>query len=703
MKKVITGNKLIISVITIFSLLLVGTIAAQNNNSGFFSDFVGSFINPTPTPQTVRPKQKNKSTEKKGSSPDSSTGEPERLFSQILASTDFNLIGLSGTVSPTNQAVPKNIPTAVLTSILVPEGEDAAPIIAGLNPNYRIRGELTGPSFTAPRVIEAPIGQQLQIPAMPNVGDHVLQNLRIVDVTDATNATIAPVTPDSVGITVIDNILVTQVQVTEMTYDQIIQSGINLNDSNYNFYNFTIGLGTSSGTVPIQIPVALPTTGGQLPVVGNPVGGVNVNGVSVPLPDIVPIMLEGVDEAGNPAPIEMPGGGQMQIPGVIVFPGRIGLLHQFFEAIVIVANGAPNGTPLVITNLRAKANLPDAGTPNDATDDPLRIAATQQGGVQNQLDIHGLGADGRYGTADDTISFNPGQSGQASFLLEGLKEGLHTVNFDLEGTLQGLPSGNVTVRGSVPGAVLVRDSEFGVTFTHPSVVRAGQEYDLGLTIYNSGHRNLNGISLQLRGDSVSGATLIDTEQKSLNQTITPGNSGTVKWRLRSNTTGQVTASYVKVGEGIDAGLNLVTGVGDRNVPLSPDSLILPDAVKSLPPDVVEAARQMLGQAWSVATAPAGSLPAGVLPVDKQTVVKKAIELGWAGLRIDFHENRDTALRTLLRDWIGENSANSSSGFADALRNTTAGYYFFDVVGTKFYETVGTESASDLKTAGAEKL
>ena len=703
MKKTGNRNKTAAFILIIFSFFLAGTILAQNNRFAI-SSLIGNLTDPTPTPQPVRPKRKTTKTETNSQNPASPNGltEPKSEkestsslnLARILASADFNLIGLVGTVAPVTQTVPKNIPTAVLTSIQVPEGENPAAIIAQLNPNYRIRGELSGPSLTAPRTVEAPIGQPIQIPQLPNPGDHVLQNLRIVDITDPTNSTLAPVAPDSVGITVIDNILVTQVQVTEMTYEQIVQSGINLNNANYNYYNFVIGLGTSSGTVPIQIPVALPTTGGQIPVVGNPSGGVGVNGVSVPLPDIVPVMLEGVDEGGNSVPIELPGGGRLQIPGVVVFPGRIGLLHQFFEAIVIVANGAPNGTPLVITNLRARANLPDAQTPNDPTDDPLRIAATQQGGVQNQLDIHGLGPDGRYGTADDTISFNPGQTGQATFLLEGLREGLHTVNFDLEGTLQGLPTGNVTVRGSVPGAVLVRDAEFGVTFTHPSVVRAGQEYDLGLTVYNSGRRNLNGISLNLRGDGVSGATLIDTEQKTLNQTIPPGSSGTVKWRLRSNTTGQVTASYIKVGEGISAGLNLVTGVGDRNIPLSPDSLILPDAVRHLPPTVVEAGREMLGQAWSVATAPPGSLPSGVLPVDKQTVIGKAIELGWAGLRVDFHESRDTSLRTLLRDWLGENQGSSSSGFADALRNTPAGYYFFDTVGTQFFETVGTESAAD---------
>ncbi len=690
----------------IFCLTVGGILFAQNTGAFSLGKLTNNLLtlNPTPTPQPARPKRNTKTKVKlPGQNDDSESNRSgfstsgESNLARILASADFNLIGLVGTVTPPTQVVPKNVPTAVLTSIQVPEGEDAAAIIAQLNPNYRIRGELTGPSFTSPRMVDAPIGQAITIPAMPNAGDHVLQNLRIVDITDPTHSPLAPVNPDSVGITVIENILVTQVQVTEMTYDQIIQSGINLNNSNYNYFNFVLGLGTSSGTVPIQIPVALPTTGGQPPVVGNPSGGVGVGGIAVPLPDIVPIMLEAVDEEGNNIPIPTGGGGgTMQIPGVVVFPGRIGLLHQFFEAIVIVANGAPNGAPLVITNLRATSKLPDAGTPNDPTDDPLRIAETQQGGVQTQLEIHGLGPDGRYGTADDTTSFNPGQSGQAAFLLEGLKEGLHTVNFDLEGTLQGLPGGNVTVRGSVPGAVLVRDAQFGVTFTHPAVVRAGQEYDLGLTVFNSGNRNISGIVLNLGGNSISGADLVDTEteEKTLTQTIPPGGSGTVKWRLRSNTTGQVTASYVKVGNGIAAGLNLVTGVGDRNVPLSPDSLILPEPVRHLPPEVVEAARQMLGQAWSVATAPSGSLPAGVLPVDKQTVVGKAVELGWAGLRVEFHEDRDTSLRTLLRDWLGENQSNSSSGFADALRNTTAGNYFYDVVGTKFYESLATETPFD---------
>src|SRR4029078_10631588 len=102
-----------------------------------------------------------------------------------------------------------------------------------------------------------------------------------------------------------------------------------------------------------------------------------------------------------------------------------------------------------------------------------------------------------------------------------------------------------------------------------------------------------------------------------------------------------------------AGLSLVTGVGDRNIPLSPDSLILPDPVKHLPPNVVEAARALLSEAWSIANAPSGSLPPGVTKVTKQTVVDRAVELGIAGMRVDFKEPVSISLDTVLRDWPGE--------------------------------------------------
>ncbi|HEY0407421.1 MAG TPA: LamG-like jellyroll fold domain-containing protein, partial [Pyrinomonadaceae bacterium] len=629
-----------------------------------------------------------------------------QAISAILATADFDLIGLAVTAGPATQTVPKNTPTAVLTSMLVPPGSDPAPIIAGLNPNYRVRGELTGPSLTAPLTVEAPIGQPLPIPALTNAGDHVIRNLRVVDTGAAGQPVVTSVTPDSCGIVVIDRLLISEVHVNELSYDQIVQAGINIDDDAYQFFNFTLGLVTSSDAQQISIPVAFPSIGvvDPRPIVGAP--SISGPGTSVPVPDVLPVMLEALDGDGSPTPMpQMPGGGPMRIPGVVVFPGRIGLLHQFFEAIVIVANGAPGSTPLVVRNLHAHAILPDNGTPGDASDDPLRIAETQVGGRVSDLELHGLGPDGKYGTPDDTENFSPGQSGQGTFLLEGLKEGLHTVNFELEGTLEGLPGGPVRVRGSVPGAVLVRDASFSVTFTHPSVVRAGQEYDIAMTMYNSGSRDIQGAFANLSRNSVSGAELLGVStQRQFQTTIPRGSSATVKWRLRANVTGAVTASYVKVGDDVSAGLNLVTGVGDRNVPLSPDSLILPDSVKYLPPDVVEASRELLGQAWSVANAPPGALPPGVIPVNKQTVVDRAVELGVAGLRVNFGEPVNVSLDTLMRDWLGELQTQPDIGFADAMRETTAGNHYYDSLGAQFYKDIvagKTPQALQQDFAGAE--
>ncbi len=620
-------------------------------------------------------------------------------LSPILAMADFDLTGLAVTAGPASITVPKNTPTVVQTSVQVPEGTDPATIIAGLNPNYRVRGELTGPSLTNPLTLEAPIGQPLKIPPLSNAGDHLVRNLRVIDLGTPDQVVVTSVTPDSCGIVVIERLLISQVSVHELSYDEIVQAGINITDDSYKAFNFVLGVATESTAETIKIPVAFPSVGvnDPRPIVGMP----SISGPGIDLPTVMPVMLtmEGIDGQPSSQP-PMGGEGPTRIPGVVVFPGRVGFLHQFFEAIVIVGNGAPNGAPLILRTLKATAKLPDNGTPADAADDPLRIAETQTGGRVSELELHGLGPDNRYGTADDTVAFGPAESGQASFLIEGLEEGLHEIDFDLEAILEGLPSGPVKVRGEVSGAVLVRDASFAVTFTHPGVVRAGNQYDLGMTIYNSGPTDIQGAFAQLSRNSISGAELLgqDTGLRQFATTIKRGESATVKWRLRSNITGEVTATYVKVGEGISAGLALSTGVGDRNIPLSPDSLILPEPVRHLPSSVVEAGRALLGQGWSIANAPSGSLPQGVIKVSKQTVVNRAVELGIAGMRVDFGEPVNVSLDTVLRDWLGELQPSPDLGFADAQRNTQSGFDWFDSIGAEFYKSLtGTSpvSATDL--------
>ncbi len=540
-------------------------------------------------------------------------------------------------------------------------------------------------------MLEAAIGTPLSIPPLSRAGDHLVQNLRLVDAGLPGAPVVADVVPDSCTITVLDQLLVSEVQVHELTYDEILRSGLNINRDSYSYYGFTLALGTMSLGQKITIPVALPRLGvDPIPLVGTPDAPV---GTGVPLPDVLPVLLKPAASEGSEIPdFELE---KIRIPGLVVFPGRVGLLHQFFEAVVIVTNGAPQGTPLVVSSLRARIRLPQRPNP---LDNPLQVADLQVGGRVEELALHGLGPDEAYGTGDDTIRFTPGDSGQASFLIEGLREGLHSVYFELNGTIEGLPVGPVAIEGEVSGAVLVRDGRFAISFTHPSVVRAGQEYQLSMTLFNSGNRDLLGVYSELLPASISGADLIvdpqnPTPRRDFPTTIKPGDSGTIIWKLRARVTGAVTASYTKV-EGAAVALNLVTGVGDRNVPLSPESLILPDPVKYLPSSVVDASRNLLGQAWSIATAPSGTLPAGVLPVSKQTVFDRAVELGVAGLRVRFGEALHVSLLTLLRDWLGESDPAPDEGFADTMGSTSTGYAWFDTLGVQFSDSLGSGLAVD---------
>ncbi len=615
---------------------------------------------------------------------------------RVLASTDFALTGLAVKVEPAHQDIPRHIASLITTRLAGLEGSQGTPPL--LNPDYRVRGELVGPSLRSPKVLESAIGAPLIIPPLALAGDHLVTNLRVVDTGVAGSPTVAEVIPDTCSISVIDQLLVSQVRVRELSYDEILASGIDVDQDSYSYYNFTLALATSSQAYEISIPIAMPKTPDDPPIAGLPQPGLQV-GVKAPLPDVLPLLLEAEEPGGGGSP-ELEGN-TVRIPGLIVFPGRIALLHQFFEAIVIVGNGAPGGTPLVVHSLRARVELPQAPNP---LDNPLRVAEVQVGGAVEELELHGLGADGMYGTGDDSSRFVPGESGQAAFLLEGLKEGLHTVKFKLEGTLDGLPAGPVTVRGEASGAVRVRDASFAVSFTHPGVVRAGQEYDLGITLFNSGSRDILGAYADLSPARIIGADLVNPEpgnQQGFPTTLRPGESGTVTWRLKARVTGAVTASYTKVEGAQQAELQLVTGVGDRNVPLSPDSLILPDAVRYLPPPVVEASSAFLGQAWSIATAPSGSLPEGVLPVSRETVLSSAIDLGVAGLRVRFGEPLQVSLVTLLRDWLGEGQETPDAGFVEALCSTKTGFAWQDRVGEQLALALGSGTATAFHTTVAE--
>src|SRR5262249_53195482 len=104
----------------------------------------------------------------------------------------------------------------------------------------------------------------------------------------------------------------------------------------------------------------------------------------------------------------------------------------------------------------------------------------------------------------------------------------------------------------------------------------------------------------------------------------------------------------------------------------------------------QAAMRVLGQAWSIAKAPAGTLPSGVRRITQQGVVQKALSVAEAGLRIDLGQPSSDALRDLLFDFYG--GENVDPGFDQLLRETDAGRDFAQVVGARL-GAPGTDAAS----------
>ena len=262
-------------------------------------------------------------------------------------------------------------------------------------------------------------------------------------------------------------------------------------------------------------------------------------------------------------------------------PWDISFLNQYFSVMLMVGNVAPAGSNLVVQDIHAQIVLPSGNdTVVGTSDDPLRMAMTEHGEAPRIQPVAKPGADGKLGTADDENFVAPGESGNAEFLVEGRREGTHLVEMEITGTLIGLPIGPVTVRGRAVGAVLVRNPKFTLTFTHPDIVNAGEQYNLDVAVTNTSESPANFVSLNLYPRNISGATLtyappVRAIANVLRLTTSPRRlSATVSYTLISRITGRVFAATFDSDENVSGRFQLKTSVGESGSP-SPDSLVLP--------------------------------------------------------------------------------------------------------------------------------
>jgi len=537
--------------------------------------------------------------------------------------------------------IPKSISSGVRISVTV-GGEELSAEEVGLflGGPFTVEGTLSGPGLT--RTVNIP-DQNLGIasdpllvllPSLPKAGDYALENMRLV-VDGRPALQVAPGT-----VKVIDQVLVTSVLTRALTLEEIRDRGIVLTNGDYLGFQFDIGLLLSSKVVQFSFPVVFDRHGQAVP---QPLNLPEVDRLKIEYPDlptIRPVLLEVNNDGSIERPALEDGAlSDVYIPAILVIPGEVGYLKQFFSAQLYVANGAPGSSGLSVRDVTAKITLPrgDDGVLS-TEDDPLALPDVREGTQSDILPIL---------TSGGVSVLRPGQTGAAEFLIRGEKEGYHAIEFDIQAVLEGLATGPLNVGAKINGGVLVRNPYFDMTFITPGTVRKDNEFNLYVSVYNVSRAIANDVSVTLNQASLSGAVLLGEATQTIS-TLMPGESQMLKFSFRSLRTGQVTASYLNLDtmDGSTGTLRFALGVDSRNISLSPDTLSLP--AFSLPTDVTDAALRVLGEAWGAANAQ--MLPSGVIRISKAVITQKALALAEAGLRHELGQSLSDVLTGLAFDF-----------------------------------------------------
>ena len=195
---------------------------------------------------------------------------------------------------------------------------------------------------------------------------------------------------------VIEQVLVTSVQTRALTLDEIRAKGIVLDSDDYLGFEFTLGLKLESQPVTLSFPVVFDRQGVPIPDPLTPPPAPARQGV--PMPTIVPLLLDAFAEGRSPA-TEVGRGSRsrfqtaqpVRIPAVLVIPGNVGYLKQFFSAQLFVANGAPVGSGLTVKNVTGTVKLPPGADHELGTDDdPLALPETVHGPQPSTLPVLGV-------------------------------------------------------------------------------------------------------------------------------------------------------------------------------------------------------------------------------------------------------------------------------------------------------------------------
>ena len=263
-------------------------------------------------------------------------------------------------------------------------------------------------------------GGTFLLPGFQQQGDYRLENIRLVEA--ATGQVLADAEP-SFAVLHVREILLTSATVRSLSLEELQARGIELGAGDFQAFSFAVGFAFGDQIVKIDLPIAYSGYGtvselGKPEVVLDdlPPDVAHVVERWQP-PDIIPFKLE-IDQANVDLQRQGEADENLELPlfGAIVLPGTVSYLNQFFEAKVVVANGAPAGSDAWLSDLTASLRLP--------TNDALRTVASEPAVAPGQS-VPVV-------TATGARRLYPGEQGAAAWTVEGLVVGTHTLQIDVQ-------------------------------------------------------------------------------------------------------------------------------------------------------------------------------------------------------------------------------------------------------------------------------
>lgn len=515
-----------------------------------------------------------------------------------------------------------------------------------------VHGELSGPELASPLQLVTVPGGSFLPPGFQQQGTYLLSNIRLVE---AGSARVLGLASPSVAVLEVREILLASATVRTLSLEELRARGIAIGAENFQAFNFAVGFAIGEEIVEFELPLAYFGHGAVQPLRKATVileGLPPATRAAVERwkpPHIVPFRLEVPERdllesrQGEEPELEFP------VFGAIVVPGTVTYLNQFFEAQVVVANGAPIGTPTALSELSGTLRLPGGNV--------LRVSATDPPVTPGQ-GVPILRGDGMR-------VLHPGQQGAAAWVLEGLRPGTHLVEVEIGGELTRPGKDPLPVRSHVRAAVEVVDARFNLTFSHPEVVREAEAYSLFVTVTNLSRVAQNLITVEIRPEHMTGAHREDPNDdlRRTLETLEPGGSETLEYRLVSELTGKVVATTFQASSSSGEGtIRLRTGVGELGIPLSPATLIMPRFSELLAPpnlpnsDLFKEQVRFLGLAYSLGVAPSAMVPPGLPDVVADDVEQRAIDLGEAGHRVFLGDDPLDSMFVWMLDRLGNRHA-----------------------------------------------